>query len=71
MKIENKLNQLTGFTKEQKNIGIIANIPAGFQKLSDNRHSPTVNKNGNKIRKDLIILYFICIHFAVYQILIP
>jgi hypothetical protein len=37
--------------KEQKNIGIIAKIPAGFQKGTDNRHNPTVNKNGKDIRK--------------------
>lgn len=69
--IENTGNQLTGFTKEQKNIGISANIPPGFQKGTDKRHNPTVNKNGKAIRRKNIILFFIYIYFVVRRILKP
>lgn len=67
---ENNGNQLTGFTKEQIKMGIIANIPAGFQNGADKRHSPIVNKKGPVIRKKLITLLFIYIHYVVYQTLI-
>ena len=68
IKIENKGNQLTGRTKEQIKIGMIAKIPAGFQNGVDKRHSPIVNKKGPKTRRKLIILFFICIRCVVYQI---
>jgi hypothetical protein len=32
-------------------MGIIANIPAGFQTGDDSRHSPIVNKNGPATRR--------------------
>ena len=38
-------------TKEQKKIGIIAKIPAGFIIGLDNLHNPTTNKNGKDLRK--------------------
>ena len=50
---------------------MIARMPAGFQKDTDNRHNATVNKNGKESRKKSIKNFFIYIRFSVYQILAP
>lgn len=64
-------NQFTGRTNEQKNIGTMASIPAGFQKGTDSRHNPIVNKNGKETRKKSIKFFFIYIRLFVYQISEP
>lgn len=45
--------------KNNKKMGIIAKIPAGFQNGTANRHNTSTAINGNAAHRKLIIFFFI------------